>query len=355
MFQLRIGEKTLQTFADFRDYSCPDSAWEKPAIAFCMEWLLGVTYFSLQTSGSTGVPKKIEINKDQMLASAKATQGFFETGSDTRILNVLNVEYIGGKMNLVRAMVWDCPIILVPPSNQPIDEAVNSFCPDFITVVPSQMETMLREQVKLDGFKQILIGGAPISDELKEKIVKSGLPTWQTYGMTETVSHVALARISASDLIYQVLPKVEIGISSEETLWVKSGMSDNQKIQTNDLVEILDQTSFSWIGRADFIINSGGIKLHPDLLEKGISPIIQSLFPSAKFFFWGEKDQFLGEKLVLFIESEEDSLKSEKLIAKLKALLPKYQTPKKVYFRENFDYSPSGKILRSTTASNNSL
>lgn len=353
MFQLRIGEKILQTFADFRDYSCSDSAWEKPAIAFCMQWLLGVTYFSLQTSGSTGVPKRIEINKNQMLASAKATQSFFETGPDIRMLNVLNVEYIGGKMNLVRAMVWDCPIMLVPPSNQPIDEAVYSFSPDFITVVPSQMETMLKERIKLNSFKQILIGGAPINEKLKEKIVKSGLPAWQTYGMTETVSHVALAKISASDLVYQALPKVEIGTSSEGTLWLKSGMSDNQKIQTNDLVKILGQSSFSWLGRADFVINSGGIKLHPDLLEKEIDPIFQSLFPSEKFFFWGEKDQFLGEKLVLFIESEEDSLKSDKLLAKLKASLPKYQIPKKVYFCENFDYSPSGKILRSKTASKN--
>ena len=354
MFQLRIGEKILQSFTDFRDYSCTESEWEKSAIDFCKEWLLGITYFSLQTSGSTGLPKKIEINKNQMLASAKATQNFFGTGPDTRILNTLNVNYIGGKMNLVRAMVWNCPILLVPPSNQPINEATQNFYPDFISLVPSQIETMLKEKVKLDGFKQILIGGAPVNDELKALIYESGIPAWQSYGMTETVSHIALARISNTDLIYQTLPKVEIGTSTEGTLWLKSPMSNHQKIQTNDLVEILDQFSFRWLGRADFIINSGGIKIQPEHLEKEAEPIIQALFPSSRFFFWGEKDRFFGEKLVLFLESEKDLSKSKKLISELKAFLPKYQMPKEVYFCENFDYSPSGKLNRSLTALNNS-
>lgn len=350
MFQLRIGEKTLQTFADFRDYSCSSTAWEKSAVDFCREWMIGISFFTLKTSGSTGVPKIIEINRGQMEASSKATQAFFNTNSKTKILNVLNAEYIAGKMNLVRGMVWDCPVMLVPPSNQPINEETIRFEPDFITLVPSQIDTLLDSKKDLSRFKQILIGGAPINDALKIKIIDAGISAWQTYGMTETVSHIALAKISKEELIYEALPNVMLGTNSEGALWIDSPMSDSIQIQTNDLVKLLSPHSFQWLGRADFVINSGGVKIHPELLEKRIEPAVHSFFPVSRFLLWGEKDRLLGEKLVLIIESTQDLLKATQLMVRLKKELPKFEIPKFIYFNLNFYSSETGKILREKTA-----
>lgn len=347
MFQLHIANQIFAQPIDFEGDFSGFSEMENAALDFCKAWLSGQKNFVQQTSGSTGIPKKIELTREQMQASAAATGAFFQTHTEKQLLCCLSPEYIAGKMMLVRAMVWGCPIWLVEPSGNPLEGL--DFIPDFVAMVPMQVEkasTNPKSLVILKKVENLIIGGAPISETLKKQLLKNQISAWQTYGMTETVSHVALAKITDESLVYQTLPGVEIGQDEREALWVKSPMSGAHPIQTNDLVELISRTSFRWLGRADFVVNSGGIKLHPELLEGKAEAAVQALFPGSRFFFIGEKDEKLGERLVLVLESPENKEKSAALLKQLEAVLGKYEVPKKILFRSAFVETSSGKVNR---------
>lgn len=350
MFQLHFDEQVFSKASDFEQgfEALPDFA--KAGFTFCHNWLSGKKTFVQQTSGSTGVPKKIKQVREQMVASALATGTFFNTDSKTKLLGCLSPEYIAGKMMLVRAMVWDCPIWLIEPSSDPL--AGINFEPDFVAMVPLQVEQSLSNSDNLHTLKNIahlIIGGAPISEKLKDQLVKKDIQAWQTYGMTETVSHIALAKITEGELNYETLPGVKIGMDNRGALWVKSAMSGSKKIQTNDLIELKSETSFSWLARADFVVNSGGVKHFPEILEKKAEAIIREFFPGSKFFFFGEKDEKLGQKLVLVLETVPDIEKTKNLNAALAKNLIRYELPKEVYFSKQFAMTPNGKINRSLT------
>lgn len=351
MFQLHFENQVYSKISDFKPGIGEVPAHLNAAISFCKAWLSGETNFSQQTSGSTGTPKKIILHRNQMQASAKATGDFFNTNTTTKLLCCLNPEYIAGKMMLVRAMVWDCPVWVVEPASTPLKRI--DFIPDFVAMVPLQAEHSLEDLESLDRLHQIsnlIIGGVQISEVLKNKLTESGIRAWQTFGMTETVSHVALARIESGELLYQTLPGVEIGQDERGALWIKSPMSGPEKIQTNDLIDLKSETSFSWLGRADFTVNSGGIKLHPELLEQKAEAVIKRIFPDSRFFFFGEKDEKLDQKLVLLIETGEGTPeKAKDLQDELKNRLNKYEVPKEIYFRKSFILTPNGKIDRNLT------
>lgn len=350
MFQLTLANRSFQTKEDFGLENAGFPAFAKEALQFCKEWISGKSTFTQQTSGSTGVPKEIQVSRAQMIASAKGTQDFFQTDENTRLLCCLDPRYIAGKMMLVRAMVWDCPIELIEPRSNPLSE-VNEV-PDFVAMVPMQVEACLHDRYSLEKLKKIkhlIIGGAPISSGLKDQLLKNGIQAYQTYGMTETVSHIALAKITAGELTYRLLPGIEYGLDGRNALWIKSASSNNELVQTNDLVELVAQHSFRWLGRADFVINSGGVKLHPEILEAKAEAAVHSLYPQSAFFFFGQKDEKLGEKLCLLIEAKGDSENTSKLLIALKKVMGKYEVPKNIFTVSEFSRTPSGKINRLKT------
>ncbi|MDN3203265.1 AMP-binding protein [Algoriphagus sediminis] len=349
MFQLRIEDKTFTKKEDFLTESSFTEPWAKATIDFCGKWLSGESEFQLRTSGSTGKPKLITVKRSQMEASAKATQSFLGTSSRSRIMNSLNPEFIAGIMNLVRAMVWRCPIFCEKPSNSPL-KAPSDFQPTFITLVPSQLEGLLSQPGKLSGLKHILVGGAPTNQTLREKISESRIPAWQTFGMTETVSHFALARITPFPLKYHVLPGVEIGVSEQNNLWVKSPMSDMKVVQTNDVVNMVSPTEFYWIGRSDFVINSGGIKLHPEELEIKIQMILGNELPN-RFFLFGKEDEKLGEKLCMALEDPNHEINTKEMRTKIKESLGSIQTPKEIFVLPSFVETKNGKVQRKASIS----
>ena len=355
MFQLRIGQNVFQNPGDFSGDMEGLSDNEKAAINFCKSWLAGNETFFQQSSGSTGTPKTIDIHRDQMIASANATGDFFNVNESIRLLCCLNPAYIAGKMMLVRAMVWNCGIDLKEPSSDPLREITEENLPDFVAVVPLQVQTIFEEPdslEKLRKIKHIIIGGAPLSEKLKSKIVSHRINAFQTYGMTETVSHIALAKIDSGTLVYQTLKKVEIGQDVRGALWVKSPMSGPERIQSNDLVEMKSANSFVWLGRADFVINSGGVKIHPEFLEAKAEAVITGLFPDSPFFFFGLKDPKLGEKLALFIQSDPNNSEKAKLLQReLKLKLDRFEVPKEIHLILKFEITYSGKLDRIKTVS----
>lgn len=353
MFQLHFENQVFSKIDDFERTTPDFPVFAKAAFAFCKAWLAGEQTFSQATSGSTGTPKQITVSRQQMEASAKATGAFFKTDSRSKLLCCLNPAYIAGKMMLVRAMVWDCEVILTEPSANPLQQIDLEI--DFIAMVPLQVQACMDDDKscqKLKKINHLIIGGAPISAKLKFSLIETGIQAWQTFGMTETVSHIALAPITSHELIYQVLPGVQFGQDSRGALWIKSEMSGPEPIQTNDLIEPRSDSSFIWLGRVDFVINSGGIKIHPELLEAKIEPLLQLYFPDSLFFIFGEKDEKLGEKVMLLIESKSGEEKQAgELQNALKASLEKYEVPKGIYFLPSFLMTPSGKINRAQTQS----
>jgi len=351
MFQLRYQShhlsRTLSTLPAMEEL--PEFAQE--AFTFCKDWLDEKDRFVQATSGSTGVPKLQEITRLQLVASATATGAFFGVNSEFKLLCCLNPAYIAGKMMLVRAMVWDCEITLVEPSANPLATQEESF--DLVAMVPLQVEASLSSPSsleKLRAIQTVLIGGAPLSDSLQMALSKEGIAAWQTFGMTETVSHIALAPIGTGELIYEALPGIEIGVSENQCLWIQSPMSGSEKIQTNDVIELRSKNTFTWLGRVDFVVNSGGIKLFPELLERRIAPFLEKTCPGCAYFLFGEKDSRLGEQLVLYVEGTGEENKRLALEAGFEQILGKYEVPKKIYFKAAFAYTPTRKINRHTTA-----
>ncbi|GMQ27802.1 AMP-binding protein [Algoriphagus confluentis] len=354
MFRLHFENQAYSKAEDFEVNPRDLPEYAQAAFSFCKSWLEGEKTFTQSTSGSTGTPKQIPISRDQMMASAQGTGSFFKTDPNSKLLCCLNSAYIAGKMMLVRAMVWNCEIHLVEPSSDPLSKVDEDF--DFVAMVPLQVQASMEDQTSLPKLKSIphlIIGGAPISAKLKVNLVENGIEAWQTFGMTETVSHIALAPIQADELIYQILPGVQFGQDQRGALWIQSQMSGPDPIQTNDLIEPRSETSFVWLGRADFVINSGGIKIHPEFLEAKIESHVQRFFSDSRFFIFGKKDEKLGEKVILLIESSTiDEKKAGELLTELKHQLGKYEVPRKISFIPSFQMTPSGKINRKKTISN---
>jgi o-succinylbenzoate---CoA ligase len=352
MFQIHYQKRIYSQTQDFQNVQeeLPDFVQE--AFSFCEAWLSGEQNFSQATSGSTGIPKRISINRNQMIASAEATGSFFSASPNWKMLCCLNPAYIAGKMMLARAMVWDCEIELVAPSSHPFISALNDSY-DFVAMVPLQVNTTLgdsRTCAVLKSTQNLIIGGAPISNTLQKQLLHAGINAYQTFGMTETVSHIALAPISEGELIYRILPGVEIGINAHSLLWVKSTISGPEAIQTNDEVLLLSEDQFKWLGRADFVINSGGVKLHPERLEQKAHELIENFFPGASFFFSSLQDDNLGQKLVLYLETDfSDEKKVSDLKNSLKSKMDRFEVPREIILLKKFQRTSTGKLDRINT------
>ena len=350
MFQLRYQSyqysksQPLPNLEEFPEFA-------QVAFAFCRDWLAGKETFTQQTSGSTGAPKVQILSRTQMKASAAATGAFFSTTSKKHLLCCLNPAYIAGKMMLVRALNWDCPITLVEPIANPLLGLVEQF--SFVALVPLQVEACLadeRSRKLLQSIPQVLIGGAALPHKIQQELVQYKIRAWQSFGMTETVSHIALAEIVEGELVYQALPGVAIGINEQDCLWIQSPMSGTERIQTNDTIELRSKNTFTWLGRADFVVNSGGIKLFPEQLERRIAPLLEETCPNCAYFLFGEYDPRLGERLVLYVEGTGEEKRRLALEAGLEQILGKYEIPKKIYFKLAFAYTPTKKINRHVTA-----
>ncbi|MBM3427048.1 MAG: AMP-binding protein [Bacteroidetes bacterium] len=350
MFELRYQSYHFSKNQDLPNLEeLPEFA--QVAFTFCRDWLAGQETFTQQTSGSTGAPKLQVLSRAQMEASATATGAFFGNSSSSQLLCCLNPAYIAGKMMLVRALVWECPISLVEPSSNPLLGMEGQF--SFVALVPLQVEAILADEKSrklLQSIPQVLIGGAALPYKTQQELVHHGIRAWQSFGMTETVSHIALAPIEEGEMLYQALPGVAIGINEQHCLWIQSPMSGKEKIQTNDIIELRSKNTFSWLGRADFVVNSGGIKLFPEQLERRIAWLLQETCPECAYFLFGEKDNRLGERLVLYVEGMVEENKRLALEAGLEQILEKYEVPKMIYFKPIFTYTPTGKINRPTTA-----
>lgn len=303
----------------------------------------------VSTSGSTGEPKQMIFVKKAFEASAAATNKYFGLNTQSRALLALPMRYIAGKMMVVRAVVGGYDLTAVEPTSQPfkgsIAETARSRAFDFVPLTPHQAACSLEDEPQsLAAVKSVLIGGGQVSDELRSRLLQSGVRAFASFGMTETLSHFAVARLTShSDPVYVPLDGIELKIRKNGRLSVKWKAVTRQRIETNDLVEPREN-GFVWQGRTDHLINSGGIKVIPEQVEKRLDHIVRS-----PFFVAGIPHDKLGEEVALIIESE--GIPANDLLAEVQHALadtPFWQ-PRKLISVAAFDYTPSGKIMRSET------
>ena len=314
-------------------------------IAFLQEWYNEKEEVIGHTSGSTGKPKEIRLLKKDMIASASLTNEYFHIGPQSRLLLCLSPTYIAGKMMIVRNILSGADLITIKPTSSPLQNIEDDI--DFAAMVPMQVETTLANPETRSRFariKQVIIGGAAVSPTLEQHLQELPTRCYGTYGMTETVSHIALREINGErkSSAYFALGKVSFSTDERGCLIINTPHLQQQRFITNDIVRLVDTTHFEWLGRHDNVINSGGVKLFPESIEARIAS-----FLSQRFFITAEDDCRLGQKAVLVIESLPwDEAECQQLLSRLKSCLSPYEVPKNIYFQEHLTETYSGKIVR---------
>ena len=317
---------------------------------FFVDWFASDDFLEVQTSGSTGKPKKIKLRKEFMRNSALATGSFFDLKEKTTALLCMSTDFIAGKMMLVRAMVLGWNLDVIEPVSNPL--AITKKQYDFSAMVPMQLQNSLLE---INRVRKLIVGGGVVSLDLNKQIQNVFTQIFATFGMTETITHIAARKLNYKVIssgveksTYQVLPNISISKDERNCLVINAPTIAENSIITNDVVEVFSETEFKWLGRFDNVINSGGIKLHPEEIEKKLLEII-----SQRFFVAGILDKKLGEKLVLIIELQ--SCKVAELTSylnnEIKKLdsLSKFEKPKTIYFVDAFVETDTKKIQRNKT------
>lgn len=306
--------------------------FEKSVGHFLLDWFDDSPTIEMLTSGTTGKPKLITVAKQAMVNSAFATGDFFDLSPGNKALHCLPAKYVAGKMMFVRGFILGLDMDFVAPSSHPL--ANNDSKYDFAAMVPLQAQNSLDQ---LGNVKKMIIGGVKINRTLESALKKLPVQAYETYGMTETITHIAAKKIG--EKAFTVLPNVTISYDDKNCLVIHAPRISEEVIVTNDLVELVNENQFVFLGRIDNVVNSGGIKLIPEIIEEKLSGRI-----SARFFVFGKPDETLGEKLVLVVEGEKQAF--DELVYEA---LDKYEKPKEILFAPKFIETGSGKIMRKET------
>lgn len=317
------------------------SLFETETFSFIKSWLQGLDSFTLHTSGSTGSPKEITLTRNQLKQSAQRTITALNLSQTDTALVCLDTKYIAGKMMLVRALDSNMKIVVTEPSADPLQNIQLPIT--FTALVPLQLQEILQRPhatQKLNEMKAVIIGGSAVNTSLQKEITKLKCAVYATYGMTETVSHIALQRLNGKDAKdhFTVLPGIKIKTDKRGCLVIEMP-EFSEAIITNDLVELISQNQFRWLGRFDNVINSGGFKISPEKIEKAL----EVLLPDRSFFVTGMLDERLGEKLVLIMEGNGSTIDFSGL------KLHPYEIPKDVILVPEFIRTETGKVNREKT------
>lgn len=322
---------------------------------FLYEWHGDGQYISVHTSGSTGQPKTMLVEKSRMLASARITCDFLDLKPGDSALLCMSLDYIAGKMMVVRSIERGLKLISVTPSNHPLADVDSPI--DFAAMVPSQVFGSLQvpaEREKLRKIRHLIIGGGAVPQDVESQLRSFPNAVWSTYGMTETLSHIALRRISGKDASqwYSPFSGVELSLSNCQDnigqLVISAPHVCPEELVTNDIVEIRrDSTNYQFriIGRTDNVICSGGIKLHIEEIEEQLRPHLSMPFCISK-----RADEKFGEVAVLLIEHQATSASvcKEAILDICRKTLPAYSVPKEIISVGQIPLTGSGKIDRAT-------
>ena len=310
---------------------------------FITTWNNDSPYFYTKTSGSTGIPKQIELEKSRAVSSALRTGEFFNYKEGDSLVMCLSITTIGAKMQLVRAAVNKMQLIICEPSKNPLTE-LNLKKASQISLVPLQLEYLLEHALeKLQLFKSILVGGAALNEKTRQLILVYKLNVFESFGMTETYSHIALRHVDEKSITFKALNGVSFSTNQSQLCISAPHLAINM-LKINDLVDLISPTEFKWIGRSDFTINSGGYKFLPEQLEQKLEGKMS--FP---YFILGEKNEQLGQRVTLFVEHSYSEELNEQIMGLCKQHYEPYEIPKIIHFVPEFKRTTSGKLDRLET------
>lgn len=347
MYQLNISEQTItiegKTYTSdvFRNDVVPafakSSTFHNELYVFLKDWFSDSPVLKVQTSGSTGIPKEILVEKSRMMQSARLTCSFLNLKKGDTVLLCMALKYIGARMMVVRSLIAGLNLYAVTPSGNPLKDIDVNF--DFGSMVPLQVFNSLQSEIETRRLKQIknlIIGGGAIDPKMAEEIQKFPNKVYSTYGMTETLSHIALRKLNgenASDRYYP-FDSVTLSLTEDNALIIDAPLVSKDVLYTNDVVEMFEDNSFRIIGRTDNIINSGGIKVQAEEVEQLLKPHIDCDFAITSL-----PDTKFGEIVVLATTEKVD-------ISKLLEILPTYFVPKKIIELDRIPLTETGKINR---------
>lgn len=309
---------------------------------FLKEWNNSSSFITVETSGSTGAPKKLQIEKEKMIASAQMTCEFLRLKAHDKALLCMSLKHIGAKMMVVRSILANLELIVIPPSKNPLANVSENL--NFVAMVPMQVYNSLQnplENERLKRIEKLIIGGGHIDEKLENLLKDFPNEIWSTYGMTETLSHIAMRRINGplASHWYTLLPGINISTNSENCLIIDAPHLSEKPIVTNDIVEINANNEFKILGRKDNVINSGGIKIQIEEVEKVVGKHLYNSFAIT-----GKKDIMYGEIVVLYYTPSAHF--SQEILTAINNELPKYHKIKEAICIEEIPLTSNGKIDR---------
>ena len=318
------------------------TAWQQSFWNFIKTWLNEKNYVEVKTSGSTGTPKIIRLEKKRMIASAKATGDFFNLKPNDKALLCLPCDYIAGKMMVVRAIVLGLNLYSVEPTGNPLKSVENEGF-QFGAMIPLQVLNSLKNhRNRFENIEKMIIGGGVVDNSLSNKLQSIKNQCFATYGMTETITHIAVKTLNGKQKsnTYLALKNVSFSQDNRDCLVIDAPYLSENQIITNDIIKLYSKSSFEWLGRFDNVINTGGIKVNPEQIEQKIEPFIDT-----DFFIASENDEKLGSKVILVIENE-GKINTDLLKQQFQTILSKFEMPKKIYVLPQFERTETGKIQR---------
>lgn len=300
-----------------------EAGFRQELFSFLAEWFGKESTLLVHTSGSTGAPKGIRVEKERMMASACLTCSFLGLREGDTALLCLPLKYIAGKMMVVRSLVADLDLLPVAPSGHPLIGVKE--VPAFAAMIPMQVCNSLQvpeEKVKLRQIKSLIVGGSGMDTRTVGELADFPNAVWGTYGMTETLSHIALRKLNGADASgwYTPLEGVNIRLSEEKTLLIQAPRVCKGELTTNDIAEINGRKQFRILGRKDNTVNSGGVKIQIEQVESALKEHI-----SQPFLITAIPDETFGEIIVLLVEGETP----EGLDDIYERALPPYHRPKR--------------------------
>lgn len=329
--------------AEFR-HRYGEKSFEAELADFLNEWYGPEDVLSVHTSGSTGTPKELWVEKRRMVNSARLTIAFLGLQSGDSALLCMPLQYIAGKMVVIRAAVGGLNLLPVAPCGHPLAHLEE--IPTFAALIPMQVYNTLQvpaEAEKLRQVRHLIIGGGAINAALAEQLATFPHNVWSTYGMTETLSHIALRRLNGPDASewYTPLEGVRLQLSEEATLVIEAPAVSRVPLVTNDIAELDEQGRFRILGRKDNTINTGGVKVQIEQVEALLHPLLP--FP---FFISSVPDPKFGERIVLLAETTAPP--SDGFLKTAFAQLPPYWRPRQIFCIDRLPLTGTGKPDRAT-------
>jgi O-succinylbenzoic acid--CoA ligase len=318
--------------------------WKKTGWEFIMQLLdPSECLVKFTTSGTTGIPKEVGFFKSQIVYSAANSNAFFGIHSASRLLLCLPADFVAGRLMMARALIAGAELLWTKPELNPLKVNGNI---DFAAFTPAQVASILANETTREYFKhigKIIIGGGVISETLETQLTKLNMPIYATYGMTETLTHIAVRQIG-NPVYTAVYPDAFFEVNENECLVIHLPFISPEKMITKDQVKLINHHSFIWLGRADHVINTGGIKLYAEDMEARI--IKSNLLTEGTFYISSKADDVFGSAPVIVMLKQALHMDVAALLNRLNGLLNKHEAIKHVVFFDNFEFTPTGKLKR---------